>query len=107
MGPWLRILGSRLPFMSANSGSMGAQFRARAARPLFRVQAVMTYPALVRRALLACSWLLGAGIAAPALAQVPAEAVSRALDLAVQAARALAPAGARVTAEAGTLDARL
>ena len=43
----------------------------------------------------------------PADAQVSPEAVARALDLAVQAARALAPAGARVSAEAGVLDSRL
>jgi flagella basal body P-ring formation protein FlgA len=86
---------------------MRAQFRARALRLLLTVQAVMTCPALVRRALLACCWLLGAGIAAPAWAQMPPEAISPALDLAVQAARALAPAGARISADAGALDARL
>lgn len=50
----------------------------------------------------ALGWL--PATAAPAL---PAEAVAQALALLQQAAQALAPAGARVSARAGALDARL
>ncbi len=92
--------------MSAKSGSMRALFRAAPAAPLLTVQSVMTCPAFVRRALLAC-WCLIACAALPVHAQLPPESVARALELASQAARALAPAGARIAAEPGAIDARL
>lgn len=51
--------------------------------------------------------LAALGWAAPVAAQVPPDAIARALALATEAATAVAPAEARVVAQPGALDARL
>lgn len=51
--------------------------------------------------------LLTASVCHPVCAALPADAVTQAVALAAQAARALAPAGARIVVLPGTADARL
>jgi flagella basal body P-ring formation protein FlgA len=83
------------------------------------VGSVKKYPALAPARLLP-AWLSGCvclGLAAPAAAQVPppspaqaqipAATLAQGIALATEAAQVLAPAGARVTVEAGMLDPRL
>jgi flagella basal body P-ring formation protein FlgA len=77
------------------------------------VGSVKKPPALAVSACLARSacWVLAGSLNALAQTQAPApippETVAQGIALATQAALALAPAGARVTVEAGTLDPRL
>lgn len=104
--------------MSPNKRPIGTQFRPVRARPAARVVGVKmrpssscatTPPATARRR--ARRWLVAVACGAcawPALStELPAATLRRALDLAEQAARAVAPRGARVSASAGALDARL
>jgi flagella basal body P-ring formation protein FlgA len=79
------------------------------------VGSVKKPPALAVSAHLAClaGWVLalplnaGAQSPVPAQPPMPPETLAQGLALATQAAQALAPAGARVTVEAGALDPRL
>ena len=99
--------------MSPNSGRKSGHFMRSVALRLARVRGVnipllrsprwpAAWPAVWPAVWLA--WLL---CALPAAAQVPSDALARALDLARQAATALAPRQARVQVQAGALDARL
>ena len=106
-----RILGSPDQNMSANSGAMRALFQGLRCRVAFRVCGVMIRPALTsaltRPACRALAAACVATLVTPAHAELPADAVPRALALAAQAAQALAPPGARIQVEPGAIDARL
>lgn len=95
--------------MSGNKGPQGRLFRLLPTRPLARVAAV-NLPHVRLLVPLAAACLAGGAVAqtvATAEAAVPPQAMARALALATEAATALAPPGARVTAQPGILNPRL
>ena len=107
------ILVSQRADMSPISSRKAGQFVRSAARRLARVRCVNKQLFRLGAALwssLTCSCALVVLLllpAPPATAQVPSEAVARALELARHAATLLAPRQARVMVQAGVLDARL